>query len=283
MGFSGRTDLAAEAQRLHGGAADALAACPGIMTGKETIASFPVDTVDIQTAEAGLKLGMPPGRYYSLSLPGAFHRSAADFPALVQTLGTLIRRCLPEGAHSFFLAALGNPDVTPDALGPLAAESVLVTRHLGEDPLFRSLRSVAVCRAGVLGTTGMESAFQIETLCAALRPDAVLVVDALAGAEPGGLCRSIQVTDAGIAPGSGIGNNREALHTARLGVPVVAIGAPTVTDARGFSDDPALASLFVTPRYIDSAVRHLGRLIGYGINAALQPELTLEEMNALLD
>ena len=191
---------------------------------------------------------------------------------------------LPEDMpRSALVAALGNPDVTPDAVGPLAAQSVLVSRHLVRDPLFRSLCPTALCRTGVLAMTGMESAFQIRTLCSALHPDCVVVVDALAGSDPGGLCRSVQVSDAGIAPGSGVGNDREAIDRQLLGVPVVSVGVPTVTDASSLVQGSGLDTLFVTPRYIDSSVRQLGRLLGYGINAALTPGLSVEDMELLLD
>ena len=283
MATSGRTDLAAEAHRLWRTRTEALSAAEGIRARTETVCGFSVDCVEILD-EAGVEaLHMPAGRYYSLSLPAACLPRAPDFPPLVEALAALLRRCLPKTLRSVLIAALGNPDVTPDALGPLAAEHILVTRHLRGDALFRDFRTTALCRTGVLGTTGMESAMQISSLCAALRPDCVLVVDALAGSEPAGLCRSIQVSDAGIAPGSGVENDREAVDCALLGVPVVAVGAPTVADASSLSAQRELERFFVTPRYIDSSVRQLARLIGYGINAALHPGLTLADMELLLE
>ena len=138
--------------------------------------------------------------------------------------------------------------------------------------------STVLCCTGVLGTTGMESFRHIHALCRELRPDCVLVIDALAGAEQAELCRVVQVCDAGIAPGSGVGNDREAFSAARLGVPVVALGVPTVMDASGDGE-----SYFVTPRYIDSAVRSLGRLLGFAVNRALHPQLSLEDLRLLLE
>ena len=180
-------------------------------------------------------------------------------------------------------AALGNPDITPDALGPLAAESILVTRHLKEQQPedFAAFCSLALCRPGVLGTSGMESALQVKTLCAALQPDLVLVIDALAGAEADHLCRTLQITDSGIAPGSGVGNNRPAFSRESLGIPVVAVGMPTVVDAGLFGGEN-LAGMFVTPRSIDSLVRAAGRVIGYAVDLALHRGLTVEDVDALL-
>ena len=156
------------------------------------------------------------------------------------------------------------------ALGSLCAEHVLVTRHLRErqPALFASFAPTAVCRTGVLGTSGMESALQLRAICRAISPRCVVAVDALAGAEPSRLCRTVQVCSTGIAPGSGVGNDRERLDKASLRVPVTAVGIPTVIDASLFSGDEALRGLFVTPRGIDELVRRGARLIGCAIDLA---------------
>ena len=279
----GRTDLASEAHRLWREQASETAALPGVRAEEERVQGLPVTAVEILNEEGERALGKPRGRYYELRLPALFPQRGAELNRAVAALAALIRRCLPRPLPSSALvAALGNPDVTPDALGPLCAGHVLVTRHLQKEPLFRKLRPVALCRPGVLGTSGVESAFQVQTLCHALRPGCVLAVDALAGADPGALCRCVQVSDTGIAPGSGVGNDREALSPATLGVPVTALGVPTVIDAAALSPASSLAGFFVTPRYIDSAVRQYARLLGYAINAALQEGLRVEDMEQLL-
>ena len=281
--YFGRTDLVSEAHRLWRTRAEETTELPGVRAEEETLLGFPVTAVEILDEQGERALGKPRGRYYDLRLPPLFPRQGMDFERAVLALASLIQRCLPQPEpRSTLIAALGNPDVTPDALGPLCAESVLVTRHLAQEPAFRDFRSVALCRTGVLGTTGVESAFQIQTLCQALRPDCVLAVDALAGVDTEALCRCIQVSDAGIAPGSGVGNDREALCSDTLGVPVVALGVPTVIDAASLSPESGLSSLFVTPRYIDSAVRQFARLLGYAINAALQKGLSVADMDLLL-
>lgn len=283
MVYFGRTDLAAEAHRLWRESAAETTLLPGVRAGEETLAGMPVTAVEILDTEGERALGKPCGRYFELGLPALFPQRGADFERAVTALAGLIRRCLPEPLPSSVLvAALGNPDVTPDALGPLCAGHILVTRHLLAESVFRTLRPVALCRTGVLGTSGMESAFQIHTLCGALQPGCVIAIDALAGAEPASLCRCVQVSDAGIAPGSGVGNDREALTSRTLGVPVVALGVPTVIDAASLAPEGGLCTLFVTPRYIDSAVRQYARLLGYAINAALQEDLSVSDMEALL-
>ena len=275
-----RTDLAAEARRLISGGDPAL---PGVSFRQETLCGLPLETLELEAGEGARRLGKPPGHYYTLLLPEHLGRGEGDFARCVRAAAELIGRCLPERTGRVLVAALGNPDITPDALGSLAAESILVTRHLKETQPedFAAFCSLALCRPGVLGTSGMESALQVKTLCAALQPDLVLVIDALAGAEADHLCRTLQVTDSGIAPGSGVGNNRPAFSRESLGVPVVAVGMPTVVDAGLFGGEN-LAGMFVTPRSIDSLVRAAGRVIGYAVDLALHRGLTVEDVDALL-
>lgn len=284
MTINGRTDLASEACRLRRDG-DGSGVLPGVKSAQEKINDLNVTAVEIINAEGAKLLGKPVGRYFTLELPEHFERGGDEFPEAAQALAQLIKRCVPmEKVESAFVAALGNPDITPDALGPLTASNVLVTRHLKSSGLeeFASFRSTALCRTGVLGTTGMESALQIKTLCRELEPDMVIAVDALAGADAARLCRTVQVCSSGIAPGSGVGNDRERMDETSLGIPVIAIGMPTVIDAGFFSTEPDLASMFVTPRNIDSTVRSAGRLIGYGINLALHTGLTVADIDMLI-
>ena len=275
--------MASEAHRLWQKDAGETTALPGVKARQEFIQGIELTTIEIMNEEGSRALQKPQGTYFCFHLPSSLHRRDESFRPAVELLSSLIRRCLPLHAENVLIAALGNPDVTPDALGPLCAEHVLITRHLKGNSLFQDYHATALARTGVLGTTGMESAFQIRALCQALSPDCVLAVDALAGADPEDLCQSIQICDAGIAPGSGVGNDREALDRSSLGIPVIAIGVPTVIDASSLSGEAGLGSLFVTPRYIDSSVRQLARLIGYGINLALQPELSLADLELLLE
>ncbi|MBR3186137.1 MAG: GPR endopeptidase, partial [Oscillospiraceae bacterium] len=202
--------------------------------------------------------------------------------AAAAAVAALVRRCGVPEEGGVLVAALGNPDITPDALGPLCASSVLVTRHLkaGGDPLWDRFAPVSLLRTGVLGTAGVESAEQIRALCGTVKPALVIVVDALAGADAARLCRSIQVCDSGISPGSGVCNDRQRIDRSLLDVPVTAIGVPTVTDASPAGE--GAGGLFVTPRDIDSSVRACARIIAYGINLALHPSLTVGDIDALI-
>lgn len=280
-----RTDLASEAARLWRDSAGETGELQGVKAGEEHLNGFSVSAVEILNELGEQALGKPRGRYYTLELPSRFERGAEDFPSAAQAISSLIARCADlSSCANFLIAALGNPDITPDALGPLAASNIIVTRHLKKSApeQFKAFRTSALCRTGVLGTTGIESAIQIKTLCNELKPDCVIAVDALAGLDVSRLCRTVQICGTGISPGSGVGNDREALNQESLGVPVIALGMPTVIDAGIIANQQGLQSMFVTPRDIDSSVRSAGRLIGYGINLALHPGLTVADIDMLV-
>ena len=206
-----------------------------------------------------------------------------------------LKNLLPESG-SALVVGLGNAAMTPDAIGPLALDSLLITRHLlsAMPKQFAGFRPVAAFRTGVLGITGVESAEAVRGLVAEVQPAMVIAVDALASRRVGRVCTTVQLSDTGIIPGSGVGNHRAALNRETLGVPVIAIGVPTVVDGAtlaadlleeaGITEidpDRLRTGMMVTPRDIDQQVRDLGKVIGYGINWALQ-DLEIQEMAALL-
>ncbi len=279
-----RTDLASEAHRLALNGRQDLAALPGVETAeeqREDCSLFRVHITDQRGAEA---LGKPQGRYCTLEAERFRPRGDPRFRAQAETLADEIRELLPPGGGPYLTAGLGNEAVTPDALGPLAARSILATRHLKRsgDPLFADFSEVAVFAPGVLGSSGIEAALQLGVLARELQPSCLLVIDALAGAEAGRLCRTVQITDSGIAPGSGVGNDRAPLSRESLSLPVVALGVPTVIDAAYLGGD-SMKGMFVTPKEIDEAVRCAARLIGYAVNLALQPKLSFDDLAELLD
>lgn len=284
MAIYGRTDLASEAHALWRRSAGEATELPGVRAQRERLGDLELTAVEILDAQGEKALGKPRGHYFTLELPEICDRGAVSFAAAAEAIASLLRRCEGlRGEGTVLVVALGNADITPDAVGSLAAESILVTRHLKQSsPLFSAFRPTALCRTGVLGTTGMESALQIRALCRDLRPDCVIAIDALAGVALRRLCRSVQICDTGIAPGSGVGNDRQALNAETLGLPVIAIGVPTVVDASLFSDDPSLQTMFVTPRDIDSAVRSVSRLIGYGLDLALHEGLSIGDIDMLI-
>ena len=280
MAINGRTDMASEAHRDYKKGK----ALPGVSAKEETLNGFPLYSVEIINEDGAQALRKPVGKYYTLEPERFFERGSDSFAPAAQAVAQLIKNCF-DGLtpSSVLVAALGNPDITPDALGPLTASHLIVTRHLKHsgDPIFSSFHSLALCRTGVLGTSGIESALHIKTLCALLKPELVIAVDALAGSDPDRLCRTIQVNSAGVAPGSGVGNDREELSLDYLGVPVVGIGVPTVIDSELFGSGSNM-HMFVTPRNIDSLVRSAARLIGYGIDLAVHDGLSIGDIDMLI-
>lgn len=279
-----RTDLASEAYSLWKQNEKSGAALQGVKVREESLNRVDVLSVEILNELGASALGKSIGRYYTLSLEKHFDRGSEFFPCAVNAVAEILTRCIPSNAFSFLVAALGNPDITPDALGPLSASSILVTRHLKQslNSDFSAFNNLALCRTGVLGTTGLESAFQIKVLCEHIKPDCVIAVDALAGADISRLCSTIQISSTGIAPGSGVGNSREQLSFESLGVPVIAVGMPTVIDAASFSCEEKFKSMFVTPRDIDSCVRNAAKIIGYGINLAVHNNLSISDLDMLV-
>ena len=281
MDFGFRTDLASEAQRLWERSAGETSALSGVRAWEERLFDFDVSAVEILDSEGSRALGKPVGKYFTLELPQSFERSSERFADCVHAAAELLSRCAETRPQSALVAALGNPDITPDALGSLTAGYTLVTRHMKEKLPhdFAAFSSLALCRTGVLGTSGIESASHIRLLAENLHPELVIVVDALAGAESERLCRTVQFTNTGISPGSGVGNDRDELSEASLGVPVVAIGMPTVIDAGRLGS--GMGGMFVTPRNIDAVVRAAAKIIGYAINVAVH-DICVEDIDALL-
>lgn len=293
--YTKRTDLAMEARELWQESADKTSRLQGVKAGKQKQEGYPVTRVEILDSRGEAALGKPRGTYLTVDLTGFWQRREGFFQRAVRAVGGQLRSLpLPDGPA--LVVGLGNRAMTPDAVGPLALDSVLVTRHLvaAQPRQFAMFRPVAAFRAGVLGTTGVESAEAVRGLVEQLRPALVIAVDALASRRVGRVCATVQLSDTGIVPGSGVGNHRCALDRETLGVPVFSIGVPTVVDAAtlaadlleesgaGEVDPAALHSgMMVTLRDIDQQVRDLSRVVGYGINWALQ-DLDLEEITALL-
>lgn len=291
-----RTDLAMEAHELRGKGG----ALPGVESRETQAEGFPLTTVRVMGPEGAKALGKPEGTYHTLDLTGLERREENAFPRSVRALSGLLSPLLPKEGD-VLVVGLGNRAITPDAVGPLAADRTLVTRHLIElsPEHFGSFRPVAALTAGVLGTTGIESGEIVRAVADKVGVGAVIAIDALAARRVERLCATVQVCDVGIAPGSGVGNHRFALDRESLGVPVIAVGVPTVVDGAtlaadlleeaGAELDPGMlknapgASLMVTPRDIDQRVEDLAKVIGYAVSLSLQPELDLAGLEMLIE
>lgn len=296
--FGRRTDLALEACELWRESADKTTRLDGVRSRERKSDGYPVTKVEILDERGEAALGRPVGTYLTVDLRAYWKRGADYFPRAVRATGRALKSLLPCSGGSALVAGLGNPGMTPDSVGPLAVESVLVTRHLISSlpRQFAGFRPVAATCPGVLGTTGIETAEAVRGLVEKIRPSVVIAIDALASRRRARLCATVQLSDTGILPGSGVGNRRAALNRETLGIPVVSIGVPTVVDAATLAadlleengheiDEEALRNghdgLTVTPRDIDAQVRDLARVAGYAVNWALQ-DLEVEDIGALL-
>ncbi len=291
-----RTDLAMEAQVLQ----QADGHLPkGVTVRRENLHGVPATVVEIRSVSAAKAVGKPRGTYITVELGSVLRREKESFEAAVRTIGSYLDALLALPASlPVLVAGLGNRDITPDAVGPMTADHILVTRHmLREMPsAFRHFRPVGAVVPGVLGTTGMESAETVRALAEKTEAAAVVAVDAIAARDTSLLCSTVQLSNAGIAPGSGIGNRRHALDKSTLGVPVIALGVPTVTDAATLASDlltragseasedrlrQVSGGMIVTSSDIDRRVREVSRVLAYGINSALHPDLTVEDLTDL--
>ncbi len=253
--------------------------------------------VEIQTPKASEQMGKPMGRYWTIegallkeNHPEALEEAAAvTEEALRQLMGL-------KGKETVLVVGLGNWNVTPDALGPKVVQQVFVTRHLQQTlpkELAETFRPLAAVSPGVMGITGLETGEMVRGIVQQAKPDLVLAVDALAARKFSRINTTIQLSDTGIAPGSGVGNKRMGLSKETLGVPVIAIGVPTVVDAATLVYDtlalaqaeegrweetveevlvPYASELFVTPKEMDAVVDRLAATLASAINAAVHPK-----------
>ncbi len=172
------------------------------------------------------------------------------------------------------VVGLGNRDLTPDSLGPKSADKVLATMQIMncDDERFYSLEcaEIAVVSPGVSAKSGLDAALFVSGIASKLNPDVVFAIDALASRSPDRLGRTFQISNTGIFPGSGVGNTRGEISKKTLGIPVIAIGVPTVMDSRHFSSDGVITGepMFVSPREIDGIVSSAAKIIGGAINQA---------------
>jgi len=281
-----RTDLAIELKQMHPD-------CAGVRCSEEQMEDITVSTMTVETRSAARELGRPAGRYVTIALPPLTdHAFLPDrrYECISAQLSAMLPR---EG--TVLVAGLGNLSITPDALGPKTVSMIPATRHIlrelervtGES----GLRSCAVMAPGVLGQTGVEAVEMIRSVCRAVKPAAVIVIDALASRGLERLGRTVQISDAGIHPGSGVGNCRPAISQTELGVPVIAVGMPTVVDASTLARDltgqdredtqPEGRGMIVTPREIDLLILRASRLLALAINHALHPAVDPEELLSL--
>ncbi len=296
-----RTDLAVEAKELWRESAEKQTELRGVRSREKDNKGYKITTVEILDDSGVEALGKPVGTYVTMEIDKLVRREDNAFSLGAAALGEQLADMLKlNGDESVLVVGLGNEAITPDAIGPKTAKNTMVTRHLVEKmpETFGSMRRVSVLISGVLGTTGIESAEFIKAVANKLKPDRVIVIDALASRKMARICRTVQLADTGIIPGSGVGNKRAAINRETLGIPVTAVGVPTVVDVGTLAADLAEQAgaqdinpedlseygggMIVTPREIDANVADISKLVGYGINMALHENISIDDINMFL-
>lgn len=320
-----RTDLAIESREIY--KEENKEEADGVLIEEEEIEGTVVTTVKVTNKEGAEKLGKPIGSYITIDMPEFTAYDGELMDGVSKVFGTTLKKLAGMTEDKTALVVgLGNWKVTPDALGPKVAEKIMVTRHLKEvmpDAIDDSVSKVAAIAPGVLGITGIETGEIIKSLVDKIKPDMVVCIDALASRRIERVNKTIQISDAGISPGAGVGNNRMKINEESLGVKVIAIGVPTVVHASTVANDaidlvlddlinqsqegkefynmlkkidrneksalinevlqPYVGDLVVTPKEIDLMIDSLSKIIANGINIALQPSMTMEEINKFLN
>ena len=293
-----RTDLALEAKEMYNGDDE-----DGILSSTKTFDGIEINSVWITNEKGSKNLGKPIGTYITLEMPGITDRNP-EFSKIVaerfsDEIRELIKSCAKKG--TILVAGLGNWNITPDALGPKVISGLLVTRHLKEympDKFDDSVNGVCAISPGVLGITGIETNEIIKGIVERVKPSAVIAIDALASRRVERVNTTIQISDTGISPGAGVGNRRGELSEKTIGVPVIAVGVPTVVDAATIAIDaletimdddenyqrivrdllsPYYKNLIVAPKNMDAMITDMSSIIAAGLNMALQEGLSYED------
>ena len=278
----------------------------------------------IETENGAKAMGKPKGNYVTVEAPNMIEEDEGYHREISIQLSKILKRLLPQKKDfTSLVVGLGNLAVTPDSLGPRVVDNLCITRHIinefGKYVIGDSChKSVSSIVPGVMAQTGIESMEIVRGISKETKPDVIIAVDALAARSTRRLNRTIQITDTGINPGSGVGNHRHALNEKSVGVPVIAIGIPTVVDAATIVIDtmnnlleamnqakqlrqlgssyeqldmvekyqlvhelltPQLNTLYVTPKDVDEAVKRLSFTVSEGINIALQKDGECEDAN----
>ncbi len=284
------TDLAMESRELNPNIKGVEECC-------EEHDDIRVTRTQIISNEAMELLQKPKGSYVSIEAP--IIRSSVQFEMLSgeisKEIEALIAKANIAKDGSILVIGLGNRAITPDALGPKCIDGLFVTRHIKQympDAISKPIRSVCAVTPGVLGVTGVETLEIIKGVSERVEPKLIIAIDALAARRSSRIGNTVQMTNTGINPGAGIGNNRAGISSQALGVPVIAIGVPLVVYAGTIISDcideknevkipEEIEQLIVTPKEIDAMVDYMSKLISDALNHALHNEY-YEELKSLI-
>nr|WP_281054650.1 GPR endopeptidase [Thermosediminibacter oceani] len=318
-----RTDLAIEAREMTG-----KEEIPGVLIETEKSQEIAITRVRIINEDGEKALGKPKGYYVTLEVPRLREKDPKLTEEVSKNLAEELKFMINLPVESTVLViGLGNWNVTPDSLGPKVVERLIVTKHLVELIPERfsprnGIRPVCALAPGVLGITGIETGEIIKGVVERVKPELIIVIDALASRSLERISTTIQISDSGIHPGSGVGNRRMGITQKGMGVPVIAIGVPTVVDAATVASDtlemliaeferqakpgsefykmlqtlnreekyqlirevlsPFVGELVVTPKEIDSLIENISKTLSGGLNLALHPGISYEEVSTFL-
>ncbi|MCL1935193.1 MAG: GPR endopeptidase [Defluviitaleaceae bacterium] len=285
--------------------------------------SIEVTTVEVLDEMGEREIGKPIGNYVTIESKSMKENDIDIHESIISIMSKKLKEIYNIDTDSQILVVgLGNWNITPDALGPKVVSKVLVTRHIPEDLLpqeSHKLRSVSAISPGVMGITGLETAEVVKGIVQRTNPDLIIAIDALASRSVSRINSTIQISDTGVSPGTGMGNRRMRINEENMGVPVIAIGVPTVVDAATLINDtmdyiikdmatyveknsdfykmldelglenryplikdilePYEGNMFVTPKEVDSVVDRISNIIANSINISLHKGITTDDIN----
>lgn len=262
------TDLACERRRAN-------TDIPGITYLQKKYGGFDYEELLVTSEEGAEQIGKPRGKYLTVNFPDPETLSAEEEQRLSCAVGELLKTLLPRERHTKLLVlGLGNRELTADAIGCETAERIHATRFLArEDPaLFKKLRcaEISTLCPGIASNSGMEAATVAAACVREIRPSAMLVIDALVSTSHLRLLRTVQMCDTGIVPGSGLRNHRSAIDESTMGIPVIAIGVPTVIDAATLCEERSIGiapgELFVTSKDCDIVIKSVSKILADAVN-----------------
>lgn len=316
---SSRTDLALEVREML--TKEVSEEIPGVLVETAEDEEVIITKVNITTPEAEKTMGKGKGTYVTIEAQGLRYKNTPLQQKIMKVLANELVDMAELGKNATVLViGLGNWNITPDALGPRAIDKIVVTRHLQEmlsPELKGGVRSVCAIAPGVLGITGMETVEIVQGLVSKIKPNLVIAIDALAAASTRRVITTVQLANTGISPGSGVGNKRFGLTKESLGVPVIAIGVPTVVHASTIAMDTIntlqehapfaryfksmehlsdtdrrtivgqvlpemLGDLMVTPKEVDRFIDDIAVVLAGGINQAMHPHIDYENIHTYL-
>jgi spore protease len=289
-----RTDLADESIYDHHNS--------GILEEEEQKNDIKIKRIKIVTEDAANEVGKPMGNYITLDGDSISKKEPEIMSKIAGILAEEIKRVLPNEIENILIVGLGNRNITPDSLGPMVTDNIMVTSHIMQflnNEKEKDFSSVSAVSPGVMGITGIETVDIIKGIVSIKKPSLIIAIDALCAQNAKRMFTTIQITDTGINPGSGVGNRRDGLNKETLQVPVIAIGIPTVIDANsiiydalfdffnknnGLKEgediinsiiDKSSKTLIVSPKDIDNLIERSSKIVANGINLALHKNIDI--------